>query len=352
MDDQQEMTQEEALAHVQAMINPVEQTPHDPIPTKVGAGANAQQAPQEPQAQGAQPEAKEAGPQRGPENTNSGAQGDSRGDDETAAQRYNRQVERLLAQNREAVQKRQEHSGKQEDLELAQRLLQAKKYGPEAVLKELGLESPQPKEPDYDIRKLLGLDDEEDDSNKSVSQLEAKMAKLEDYIKKTEESLAQKEQERLQREEQDNMWRWEAQEYRNIQNFLTENQSKYEYVNSLKDLGSEQDIFNGIIGMYRQGIEPSYGDVADLVETRVEALAETLINTPKFQKLLEQKGIKVSPQLQKPSKTLTGSMIADSSSHGVEQAEESDEDNQRRSLQAALAAKESAEAALKQRLSG
>jgi hypothetical protein len=345
MSEQVEMTQEEALAQVQAMINPVEETPHDPPTEKIGAGTNAQQI-QASEEETPQAEGQEEGtpPEAGAQAEAEGAEGGDHQEDDSAAARYNAQVQRLLAQNREAVQRRHADTEQKEQSDLAQRLIAAKKYGAQAVLQELGVEAPKedPK-PEYDVRELLGLDGDQDPKDKTLAALESKMETLQKAFEAKQAEIAAAEQERQAKAEQEQMWQWEVEEFNKIQGFLNENDEKYTYVNALKKVGSEQDIFNGIIGLYRQGIEPKYEDVADLVEARVEAVAELLIDTPKFRKLLESKGVKIRPAAQ-PSATLTGNMSGNTATALAEQPEETEEENLRRSMEAALAAQESVKA--------
>ena len=356
-EEQQEMTQEEALAQVQSMINPVEETPHDPPVTKIGAGSNAQssteETPQAPQAQEGNPEAAEAGSQRSPEDT-----GDSEESGErslSAADKYQQHLQRLLEQNREARQKQQETTSQQQEMEFARQLAEARKYGPEAVMKVLGIQQEQRQEKpedDIDIRELLGLDDGKNkDSDRTTKELAAKINKLESFIQEQQAKQEQWARQQEQQQRQQQMTAWEQQEHQQIQQFLSENQEKYEYVSSLKELGSDKEVYDGIITMYQQGYQPSYDDMAQLIETRVEALAESLLETPKFRRTLEERlGVKLSATPPKSSKTLSGSMVADSATNVPESPEETEEQNLQRAMRAAMEAKSSAEEALKKRL--
>lgn len=336
-DQQQEMSQEEALAQAMGMLNGGNDEPVTEAP------------PQEVEAQSAQPSPAQESPQRSPEGEGGSPEGL---EPSSARDKYQQHLNRLLEQNREAVQKRQEQSQQQQELEFARQLAEARKYGPEAVKRLLGLqEEERQAQPQYDLRELLGLDDPESDADKTTKELKAKIDKLESFIQdqtKKQEEYFQKQQEEQQRQQ---MTQWERQQYSEIEGFLQQNSDKYEYVASLKELGSTKDLYDGIITMYQQGYEVTYDDMAQLIEARVESLAETLLDTPKFRKTLEQKyGVKLAPQPQKVSKTIGGSMVAESGTVSHQPAEETDEENQARALKEAMAAKERAQAALKQRL--
>lgn len=137
---------------------------------------------------------------------------------------------------------------------------------------------------------------------------------------------------------------WEQNELAKIGTFVQSNKEKYPFVAELESIGSTRDMYSGIINMYQAGYTPSYDDVAELVENRIEDILDKLAQSKKFSDWAAKrlKAQTAPPPQTRP--TLTGALTADSAQQ-VPPDNESDAENRRRALQAAYAARE---AALKQ----
>lgn len=243
--------------------------------------------------------------------------------------RYEKSLEALMARARDNRRQQQEAEQQRQAAEFAQRVQTAAQYGPDAVMKALGMEQQK-----LDLQALLG-GDEDDGEPKSVKELKKEIAELKAGLNKDRESA----QQRAIEEQKQQYAAWEKSEMGKIEQFIDSSKEKYEYTAELKTIGSTKDIYGGIINMYQAGYTPSYEDMAGLVENRIEDILERLAPTKKFQAWAAKRLKPQSPATSQPSPTLTGALNSDS----VAQApieNETDEQNRRRAMQAALAKRE------------
>lgn len=247
--------------------------------------------------------------------------------------KYEERLEKLMSQARDNRRQQQETEQQRRSMEYARRIQEAAQYGPDAVLKAAGVEQPK-----MDLSAILG--EEDDGTPPTVKELKRKVADLEKFIQGEQKSA----QQRSQQEQQQRMSHWEQNEIGRIEEFIDTNKEKYQFVAQLKNLGSQRDIYSGIINMYQEGLTPSYDDVADLVESRVEDILTELSRAPKFGEIVSKLlGEKQTAKV-KSAPTLTGALRADSAVSAPKE-NETDEENRQSALQAAYAARE---AALKQ----
>lgn len=257
--------------------------------------------------------------------------------------RHDELMERLMSsarQTREQQVKEQEMQQLRQEAEFARKLREAAQYGPDAVLRLAGIE---PKKDEFDISKLFGDEPKEDLSSKSVKQLEARIEKLDAYIKSQEEERNRERQTVQQRQQQ----QWAEQEISRITQFIDSSKDKFEYLAAARAMGSDQDLYNGMVSLYHQGYQPTYEDMADLVEARIEKLLDLVGPTKKFQGYVKSKyGVDLGPA--KEGKTLSDSLTGDPP--GVADiASLPDDKQQELALKAAMAARDRAMKALKEK---
>lgn len=253
--------------------------------------------------------------------------------------RHDELMERLMSQARQTREQQvqeQEIQRLRQEADYARRLREAAQYGPDAVLRAAGVET---KKKDFDLAKLFS-DEKEDLTTKSVKQLEDRIAKLDAYIKSQEEERQQEKQTSMQRQQQ----QWAEQEIGRITNFLDTSKDKFEYLSAARELGSEKDLYNGMISLYNQGYQPTYEDMADIVESRIEKLLDLIGPTAKFKSYVKERyGVQLSPPAE--SKTLTSDLTGDSP--GMADIASLPDDQQKElALKAAFAARERALKAL------
>lgn len=247
--------------------------------------------------------------------------------EQPAGSRYDSSLQRLMAQARASREKQVAEMGSRENDDLLQRLKLAKELGPDAVLKVAGVEREK-----VDVAKLLGLKrDEEDDEPKSVKEMKAKISELDNYIA----SLKQQQEQEASRRDMEQRAGWEQAELQRIASAIDKSKDRYEYVAAAKAIGSDRDIFNGMISMYNQGYTPSHDEIADLVESRIEQLVDLLAPTKKFQEYIAKASKRV------PSSTLTSSLRSETPP-AVSADDVSDEENLKLALQAAHSARDDA----------
>lgn len=251
--------------------------------------------------------------------------------EEKAEARYNAQLQALMSKARAAREQQLAGQGQQQDMELLQRIKLAKELGPQAALKALGLEPQR-----IDVSKLFGQP-KEDDEPKSVKEIKEQVKQLNDYIS----SLKQQQEEEGARRQQEQQIGWERNELGQISQFIDTAKDKFEYVGAAKAIGSDKDIYNGLVSMYNQGYSPDYSEVADLVEARIEQLIDLVAPTKKFSDYIGKKfGVQLSKKA--PSgMTLTGGMAAETP-ESVDLSKMTDEENRQYALKAAYAAKQEA----------
>jgi len=243
-----------------------------------------------------------------------------------AEPRYQTQLQALMAKARAArdVQVKQEDP----DVALVQKLKIAKELGPDAVLKAVGIERPK-----IDIEKLLHPD-RKPDPNKELNE---KIAKIDKYI----EHLEARSQEQAQQAQQQQWHVWEQRELGSISEFIDKTKEKYEYVGAAKDIGSDKDIYNGLVSMYNQGYSPNYDEMADLVESRIEQLLDLISPTKKFSDYVGKRfGVQLAHKAS-GSATITEDMKSDPQ-ESVDLNKMSEEENLKYALKSAYEARERA----------
>lgn len=244
--------------------------------------------------------------------------------------RYDRQLQSLMAKAREAREKQVATRSQQEDMALLQKLKLARELGPDAALKALGVERPK-----IDIEKLLNP--QQDDEPKSVKELKEQISQINQYI----ESIKQRSQEEEQVRTQHQRQQWEQNELGSISQFIEKAKDKFEYVGAAKAIGSDKDIYNGMVSMYNQGYSPNYEEMADLVESRIEQLLELLAPTKKFTDFVSKKFGAQTARKNADSVTLTSGMKGEPA-ESVDINQMTDEENRQYALKAAMAAKQEA----------
>lgn len=248
-----------------------------------------------------------------------------------AAQIYQEKLQKLMSTRRDERQQQLQQQQQAEYIAKMRRIEEAKQYGPEAVLKAAGLDAPaQSKQPT--LAELLGGDD--DDRPDYVKQMEAKLNQQQEFIDQFQgkwESYQNNQQQQAQSA-------WEHQELSNIGQFIQESNDKFPYLGALKSLNAEQDLYNGMINMYNQGYQPTYEEMGDLLETRVESLLDTIADSGKFKQWVGKRfGVQIStPSKASESPTLTGQLGAESPG-SVDPATLSDEESMKLALKAAYA---------------
>lgn len=246
--------------------------------------------------------------------------------------RHEQILQRMMEQAREAREKQaaeKEQRALREQAAYAQKLMQAKEYGKDAVLKAAGVE-----EKKIDLTQLFG--DPKDDTQDADSEVKKQVAKLTEHIQRLEE---ERDKER-QTVEQQQMRVHMQQEVDNIEKFITGNTEKYQFVNATRPMGSGKDLYNGMISMYNQGYSPSYEDMSDLVEARMEEVVKLASSTPKFAQIIEELfGVKL-PQNGKESQTLKSSDGGDTPAELNPETKLTDEENRQLALKEAYAARE------------
>lgn len=242
--------------------------------------------------------------------------------------RYEKSLEKLMANARDTRRKSQEEATQRAALEFQQKIQTAAQYGPDAVLKALGVEQKK-----MDLSAILG--EEETGEAPYIKELRKKVNDLDDYRRQQQELMAQ----RQQQEQQSQVQAWERNEKEKIDNFLATNKEKYEFTATLMPCGSTNDIYGGIINMYQQGYTPSYDDMTELVENRIEDLLDRLAQTNKFKTWAASRLKTQSVTKAQSAPTLKGTLNADSVA-SVPPENETDEENRLRALKAAYAAAE------------
>jgi len=239
--------------------------------------------------------------------------------------RYNTQLQALMAKARESREKQVSNQQYEEQRQYLEKIEMAKQLGPDAALKALGIERQK-----IDIAKLLNPE-QHDEEPKSVRELKEQVAQINQYI----EDLRQSGEAERQRLKQEQSVQWEKNELAQISQFIDSSKDKYEYVEAAKGIGSDKDIYNGLISMYNQGYSPSYDEMSDVVEARIEQLIELLAPTKKFSDYIAKRfGAQTAPQ-GAGSVTLTDGMKGEPS-NGIDFASLSDEDNRKHAMQQAI----------------
>jgi hypothetical protein len=244
--------------------------------------------------------------------------------------RYQSKLTELMAKAREAREKQVSTRQQEEELAFLQKIKIAKELGPDAALKALGVERQK-----IDIDKLLNP--RKDDEPESVKELKAKVEQINQYI----ETVKQQQEEYQKQAQQQQYVQMEQRELGGISQFIDEAKDKFEYVAAAKAIGSDKDIYNGLVSMYNQGYSPSYDEMAELVETRIEQLIDLLAPTKKFSDYVSKKYGAPKATQGTASATLTSSMTAEVP-EAVDLNKMTDEENLRYSLKAAYAAKQEA----------
>lgn len=244
--------------------------------------------------------------------------------------RYDAQLKSLMAKAREAREKQVLSQQQQQELEFLQRVKLAKELGPDAALKALGLERPK-----IDINKLLNP--EKDDEPKSVKELKEQISQINQYIADIKRQSEEEKQQMAMQQRQS----WEQRELGAISEFIDKGKEKFEYVGAAKAIGSDKDIYNGMVSMYNQGYSPSYEEMADLVESRIEQLIDLVAPTKKFSDYVGKKfGVQLSRK-SAASATLTEGLKSEPA-EAVDLNKMTDEENREYALKTALAAKQEA----------
>lgn len=248
------------------------------------------------------------------------------------ASRHKQILDRMIENARKAREeqaKAKQSEEAQQHADYARKLLEAKQYGKDALLQAAGI-----KEEKIDLGKLLGYDDKKDqDEPPSVRELKDRIGKLDDYI----ESLKREREEEKVQFQQQQQQLWLKQEIGNINRVIEENSKKYEYVASTRTMGSDKDLMNGLVLMHNQGLDPSYEDMADMVEARIEEVLNLVAKTDKFSNFVKERfGININ----KPKDTRTLTSVGGETPAAVSW-QVTDEENRKMAIQEALAVKES-----------
>lgn len=223
----------------------------------------------------------------------------------SAAEAYQEKLQTLMAKQREQYESNVRQKQEREYMERLRRIEEAKQYGPDAVLRAAGLdpsETPQKKGPSS-LDELLGLEPQ-DDEPAYVKELKQRVEQQEQFIRQFQEQFQTTQQQQQAQQQQ----QWEQQELQRISQFIDQSKDKYQYLAALKPMKSDQDLYSGMLNMYNQGYQPSVEDMAELVESRVEALVDHLAEVPKFREWISKRlGVQVSPQ-NKQSASLSNKM--------------------------------------------
>ena len=237
-------------------------------------------------------------------------------------------------QERESQTKEQQQRALQEQAAYAQRLLEARQYGPEAFYKAAGVEPPAPKTPS--LADLFGDSDDEPKTPAEILELKEQVSKMDQYIKKLEEERSQEKQTL----EQQNMQYHIQQEIKELETQLNETKDKYQFIDAAREMGSINDLYNGRVSMYNQGYNPSNEDMLELVEARMEELIRLTAPTKKGRALIEELyGISL-PDTGSDSKSLSDKAGGDTPARIAEGQVLSDEENRQLALKEAYAARE------------
>ena len=245
--------------------------------------------------------------------------------------RYNTQLASLMAKARESREQQVQTNQQEEQRKLIERMEMAKQLGPDAVLKAAGMERQK-----IDIAKLLNPE-QHDEEPKSVQELKNQVAEINQYLT----TLREQGEQNQQRMQQEQNVQWEQNELNTISRFIDTSKEKYEYVDAAKSIGSDKDIYNGLISMYNQGYSPSYDEMTDLVESRIEQLIDLVAPTKKFSDYMSKRyGVQLTPP-SADSVTLTEGLKSEPSS-GVDLAGMTDEENRKFAFEQATLAKNNA----------
>jgi hypothetical protein len=256
--------------------------------------------------------------------------------EQTAEERHAAKLQAILESSRQNKQKQQSENQYRDYVDKLRMIEEAKKYGPAAVLKAVGIEQ----EP-LDINKLLG-DPQAEQEPESIREIKRKLDAQDQYIRSLQEREKQQEQEYRQREQ----LRFQEQEIKTIESVVEKRSSDFQYINALKKLGSSIDVYNLSMQMYNSGHAPTHEQVADLVESRVETLLDSVKDTPKFKEWVKKVMGPVTPQTQ-VAPTLTGRLNSETPVSGSFD-NETDEENKARSLREAMKERERLMALIKQ----
>ena len=239
--------------------------------------------------------------------------------------RYNTALQALMDKAKATREQQVGNQQAEEQRQYLEKIELAKQLGPDAALKALGMERQK-----IDIAKLLNPE-QHDEEPKSVRELKDQVAQISQYI----EGLKEHNEEAQQRFKQEQSVQWEKNELSTISQFIDTSSDKYEYVAAAKSIGSDKDIYNGLISMYNQGYSPSYEEMSDVVEARIEQLIELLAPTKKFSDYISKRFGAQTAQSGADSVTLTDGMKSEPS-EGVNIDGMSEEENAKYSMQQAV----------------
>ena len=223
--------------------------------------------------------------------------------EQTPAESYQNKLQRIMDEQRGKAQ--EQMAAKQPDsADALRRIEEAKAYGPEAVLRAAGIEP----EKRPTLAEILGKDDASDEPE-YVQELRAQLATNNEKMSAWEKS----QEEQQQQQQQQQRYAWEQSEQAQIAAFIDTEAETFPYVSALKPMNSDADLYNGMISMYNNGYQPTYKDMADLVETRIEGVLDHLAESPKFSEWVQKKfGVKVAVPSAAPTQTMTGKDGAES----------------------------------------
>lgn len=222
---------------------------------------------------------------------------------------YQEKLNSLMAKQREQYDGNVKQKQEREHMDRLRRIEEAKQYGPDAVLRAAGLDpgEAQHRKGPATLDELLGLEPE-DSEPAYVKQLKQRVEEQGKILDQFQASQQQQQQQYQQQQQA----QWEQQELGRISQFIDSSKDKYQYLAALRPMKSDHDLYSGMLNMYNQGYQPDVEDMAELVETRVQAMVDHLVDVPKFREWISKRlGVQLAPK-KTGSQTLSNRMGGDS----------------------------------------
>lgn len=246
---------------------------------------------------------------------------------------YDQRMAKLMARSRENYKVQQELKAKQEKLERAERLDRLAKENPEALFRELGVKQPQ-----IDIDAILGKED--DGEPKAVKEVRSTVDALQKRIDELEGRAKQRAEQEQQRAFED----WSAKERASIDAHITSKAEDYPLLNSIKEMGANNDVFKFMMDHYNKtGDIMTYDEAAGVIESYWDKTLKLLAKTEKAKRLLNPTPQANGKSGKGKSKTLTNQLSAESAAD-IDPDTLSEEENRKFAFAQAQAAIERAKA--------
>ena len=250
--------------------------------------------------------------------------------------KFKKELDAKMQAQRVDWRKHQEQQQQQQMLSLAQQVEQAKKFGPEAVLKVLGLDSPKKEtrqKAEFDLDEILGEPKAKEPG--WAKELRQEVAELRAARQRDEDARAQWQQQQQQQQQQTALQEYQRNMMGSIDEHLAKNPDKFENLNALSQnferSGIVRQVYDLIVdAYYNHGANLSIDQAAEILENYSDTQREVLNKTKKASAV--KSGAKPTPS----GKTLTNSMLADTS-QPVDEWKETDAQNKARALAEARA---------------